>query len=332
MLGFFCFNVLQAESKSNINFQNITFSEVKTQETQQQRHFLTYINGRWCLGCQVMEETTFINQKLGQYINNESLSVKVDIHSALGKEWDKEFQITCLPTFLLFDKQGQLLDRYETTFTGTAFQKVLKQSIKSCFIAQTHKGNMASNSNAGYIAAEFPDSNEQAIIKQHIEQLELLLQKNENLVKRFTGTEQTDARYQELFSNTTELHNLIEALKVMQACQNDETTNEKVVVVAATVPYERQQPTTESTESNRSNSFIKKLYSKGAYKIQLGEYTDYKEAAAVVKRIESKFQSKKVFLLIDKKGDYSTYRVLVKGFKNQKEASDFIVALKDMGF
>ncbi len=367
LLGFFCFTSLQAEIKSNINFQNITFSEVKTQAASQQKHFFTYIHANWCLGCQIMEETTFTNQKLGQFINDEFLAVKVDIHSALGKEWDEEFQITCLPTFLIFDEHGQLLDRYESTFTGTALQQLLRQSIEPGYVAQTQYGNLSAEynkkaasglltsqsqkkfdnsaiSNSGYSSNQpvktktshgsigHIDTNDQEIVKQHIEQLELLLQKNENSVGQPIEADQSDIRCQELFSNKEEIRSLIDALKAIKDQEQNITPPLKEVVVAATVPFERQTSTVNTTSSENSNSNIKKLYARGAHKIQLGQYKDYDKAASVIKRLQSNFQSKDIFLLIEKKGSYSTYRVLVKGFINQQEASDFITALKDMNF
>lgn len=127
LLILFAIPNLSTASTNKIQFLEVPFSEVQVQAEKSEKHFFTYFYGDWCIGCQIMDESTFTDKRLIQYIEANYIPSKVDVHSKLGEEWDKSFSISCMPTFIFFDSKGNVVDRYETTFTSSALLSILKQ-------------------------------------------------------------------------------------------------------------------------------------------------------------------------------------------------------------
>jgi thioredoxin-related protein len=279
-LLFYCGSFFPANHHNDpIHFRYLSFTKAKAEAELYQKKVFTYCWAPWCTDCQKMEEYTFIDAALSQYINDEFLAVKVDIHSALGKEWVKEFNITSLPTFLILDKQGALLQRLETSLNSKDLFEVLQASTSTPQIAAV---------------LVHPDTFEQ---------------------------ESTTAATQQLLSAHHSVKLLLDTVKTERV---DNPAVENEAEVSGIVPKEQAMKT-----NIEKITPVKKMFSNGAYKIQLGQFTDYTKASTIIKQLQSRF-NKEIFLKIEAKGHYKTYRILVLGFANQKEASDFLLALGDL--
>ena len=127
---FLIFSSLSNQVVANvINFLQADFDQIAAQAKQTSKPFFVYFYGEWCPSCQVMQQTTFQDQQVVELANMEILAVKADINSTLGKKWQTDFAVTCLPTTIFFDKNGNQLERYELPFTGTGFLKILNKHL-----------------------------------------------------------------------------------------------------------------------------------------------------------------------------------------------------------
>ena len=61
----------------------------------------------WCVPCQIMEESTFLDFHLGKLYNANFISYKLDIDSKEGQKFKKKYGITFLPSFMYFDQNGE---------------------------------------------------------------------------------------------------------------------------------------------------------------------------------------------------------------------------------
>lgn len=75
--------------------------------------YILYFSAGWCMPCQWMEENTFSNISLNAYLAPRYLVLKVDIDDREGKRLQRQFEVKVLPTLLIFNSQGQLLQRFE---------------------------------------------------------------------------------------------------------------------------------------------------------------------------------------------------------------------------
>ena len=102
----FLFSILALSAESQINFQNITFEEASLQE----KNILVSYTAEWCLPCKLMDETIFSNQKVVRLVNENFVSIKADIDSEKGKEWNDLYNINYLPASLFASKAGKELE------------------------------------------------------------------------------------------------------------------------------------------------------------------------------------------------------------------------------
>ena len=86
-----------------------------------------YFHADWCKPCQWMEQTTFSNQEVDNTIKDNFIKFKVDIDDFNGFELKKVFDVKYLPTIIVFNSGGQILDRVEETLTPLKMVALLKK-------------------------------------------------------------------------------------------------------------------------------------------------------------------------------------------------------------
>lgn len=77
----------------------------------QEKKILTFVEfyTDWCLPCQIMDETVFVNQTLGDYYNVNFINYKVNAEKLEGPDLRFIFQVTEYPTFLFLDSNGRII-------------------------------------------------------------------------------------------------------------------------------------------------------------------------------------------------------------------------------
>lgn len=100
----------------------------KAQETAayEGRLYFVEFSASWCQPCRWMDETTFTDPRLIEYVKGAYVPVKVDIDSFDGYGYKQQYNIKLLPTILVFNSKGELLGRYEESFAPSKLLKVLK--------------------------------------------------------------------------------------------------------------------------------------------------------------------------------------------------------------
>ncbi len=63
----------------------------------------------WCLPCQVMDETVFVNKTLGEYYNTNFINYKVNAEQLEGPDLRFIFQVDEFPTFIFMDNNGRII-------------------------------------------------------------------------------------------------------------------------------------------------------------------------------------------------------------------------------
>ena len=80
----------------------------------------------WCGPCKWMEKTTLNNPQVVEYLNDNYVSVKVNIDDFDGYAWKQQYEVQVLPTILIFNSKGTLIERIEETVGPTKLINVLK--------------------------------------------------------------------------------------------------------------------------------------------------------------------------------------------------------------
>ena len=100
-----------------INFASVNINDARKQAGSEGKLLFIDFHAAWCSPCKWMDQTTFKDEKVAKLLNDHFVSVKVDIDELAGYELKNIYDIKYLPTMLVFNSQGQLLDRVEETLS-----------------------------------------------------------------------------------------------------------------------------------------------------------------------------------------------------------------------
>lgn len=84
----------------------------------------------WCLPCKLMEEDVFTDKELGNYMNANYISYKVDAEKGNGVNLASIFKVSVYPTLLFLDTNGKVLERKEGAMYQTEFRDMADSAIQ----------------------------------------------------------------------------------------------------------------------------------------------------------------------------------------------------------
>jgi len=113
---------------TGVNFIIDNYDAIKHMAQVKEKPFFVDFYGEWCPSCQVMDETTFQDEQVVTFVEQNYIAVKCDINTPIGESWKNQFGVNCIPTIMMFDQNGELQERYEAPLTGSAFLHELKMN------------------------------------------------------------------------------------------------------------------------------------------------------------------------------------------------------------
>jgi len=120
--------LLPAQSAfANVNFLNASLPEVRQMASREGKPYFVHFTANWCMPCQWMEKNTYADPALSHYANANYFPVKIDIDHEEGRRYKAQYSITVLPSILVFDERGVLLDRYEESLEAPVLLKILQK-------------------------------------------------------------------------------------------------------------------------------------------------------------------------------------------------------------
>lgn len=108
-------------------FLQASFEEVKARAAAEGKLFFVDFYADYCYNCKLMDETTFVDPLLMRYTEQAYLPIKVHLEDFDGITLQQTYGIRVLPTILVFNSSGQLIDRYEEALSGSQLLLKLKQ-------------------------------------------------------------------------------------------------------------------------------------------------------------------------------------------------------------
>jgi thiol-disulfide isomerase/thioredoxin len=114
-------------SDIRINFSSSSIEDARKKAGEEGKLIFVNFHAKWCTPCMWMEQTTFKDEKVANSLNENFISIKVDIDDLKGFELKKAYEIKYLPTMLIFNSQGQLVDRIEETLSPRLLSSVLEK-------------------------------------------------------------------------------------------------------------------------------------------------------------------------------------------------------------
>jgi len=126
MTVLFSFTLQSFDTDTNPNlFFDGTYESAKAKAGEEGKLFLVDFYANWCTPCKWMEKTTFQNDKIRSILGEDYVSLKIDIDQAEGYNLKEKFGVSMLPTILIFNSQGKMVERIEKTLTAESLNSIL---------------------------------------------------------------------------------------------------------------------------------------------------------------------------------------------------------------
>ena len=99
---------------------------VKTRAKAEGKLYFYDFVASWCTPCRWMDESTYSNEELGDYINANYVACKVDIDDFDGFSLKNQYNIKVLPTIIIFNQAGKIVYRAEESLSASKMLELLK--------------------------------------------------------------------------------------------------------------------------------------------------------------------------------------------------------------
>ena len=120
ILFIFLVSISIASANSNPSsgfFFEGAFIDAKHKAGEEGKLFFVDFYANWCTPCKWMEESTFKNAEVINMLSTNYVALKIDIDDLDGYSIKQQFQVSVLPTILIFNSKGELIERVEETLS-----------------------------------------------------------------------------------------------------------------------------------------------------------------------------------------------------------------------
>jgi thiol-disulfide isomerase/thioredoxin len=118
-------NLKANTTPSNIDFYKGSMVDAQKKAKKEGKLFFVDFYADWCAPCKWMEETSFSDRKVFSMLNENYVSLKVNIDEFEGFSLKQEYKVRYLPTILIFNANGDLIDRIEETLSPRKLHEIL---------------------------------------------------------------------------------------------------------------------------------------------------------------------------------------------------------------
>lgn len=121
--------VLMANSTkpSGFKFHKGNLTTAKQKAAKEGKLYMVDFVAKWCMPCRWMEETTFSDPRVIKYLEDNYVAVKVDIDDFDGFAYKQLYDIKILPSILIFNSKGDIIDQYQESLSPTKMLKILQK-------------------------------------------------------------------------------------------------------------------------------------------------------------------------------------------------------------
>lgn len=129
------------DPNSSIKFYSGSFDSAKTKAKGEGKLFFVDFYANWCTPCKWMEESTFKDPEVVNVMEASYVPYKVDIDEQEGYQLKKKYGVKLLPTILIFNKKGELVERVEETLDARKLTGLLKFHSENEVAGVSHQPN-----------------------------------------------------------------------------------------------------------------------------------------------------------------------------------------------
>lgn len=95
------------KSSAQINFIENSWNEALKQAARQNKYIFVDAYASWCGPCKMLKATTFKNNKVADFYNDNFVNVAIDMEKGQGPALAAEWGLQAYPTMIIFTSKGR---------------------------------------------------------------------------------------------------------------------------------------------------------------------------------------------------------------------------------
>lgn len=123
--------ILFAESSKSVKFHQGSLTSAKEKAMNEGKLYFVDFVANYCYMCKMMDETTFRDERVVDYMEKNYVPVKINVDDFDGFVWKQKYQIKVLPTIMIFNSKGEIVARHEESLGGTRLLSILETHNRS---------------------------------------------------------------------------------------------------------------------------------------------------------------------------------------------------------
>lgn len=108
-----------------VKFHTGSFESGLSKASAENKYLFVEFYADWCTPCKWMDKTTFRDEKVVDAINTSFVALKLDIETDEGAGLKHQYSVRMLPTILIFNANGEIIDRVEKTLSSESMLSLL---------------------------------------------------------------------------------------------------------------------------------------------------------------------------------------------------------------
>lgn len=120
-------------SNKGIDIISEDYQQLIRQISGEGRYALLKFGAKWCMPCQIMEETVFQDEQVKEYLSKHFRSMQVDVDHFDGYNLKQYYTVSAIPTFVILNAAGKEIGRYNKAMSTTEMREILSMYQHSSF-------------------------------------------------------------------------------------------------------------------------------------------------------------------------------------------------------
>jgi thiol:disulfide interchange protein len=96
-----------SKSSTQINFIENSWNEALKQAARQNKYIFVDAYASWCGPCKMLKATTFKNNKVADFYNDNFVNVAIDMEKGQGPALAAQWGLQAYPTMIIFTSKGK---------------------------------------------------------------------------------------------------------------------------------------------------------------------------------------------------------------------------------
>ncbi len=319
----FCTTLTFANPDAKIQFIENNMESALKQAEKEGKLIMVDFWASWCTPCKWMDKETFGRPEVANYLNSNYITVKINVDNFDGMAYRDQYDIRFLPTIMVLDPAGKVLQKYEETLAPSRLLTVLKDHDENKVIPPYINGRMVASISRPAVPKEKEVKNAPT--------------------PRYTPS--TTGKSKELLTNNTTDHSKPTPAKkaskkkitsVTNRTRTTETATEATAFTGSIYRAGNPGKVTDSPVASTNNYTpsapeavsdiglyqlnVKKAPRSG-FSVQVGAYYDYKNVLVEVAKFQKSF-AEEVLVHISELGGTTCYKVMLGHYTSYEEATN----------